>query len=215
MMLPPMTMAERAESYAATFPGRPPLQLVREQGRDVVYGTWLGGADYRATSAIYGGFPPGFLDRVFALFPDVVTVTANVGPARDWPVLHAFSGGIPEGPHVRLDIREEPVPGVRPELVGSVYDAGALVARGPFSLVVADPPYSAVDAKRYATKMVDRRRAVAALARVVHPGGHLVWLDCCWPIHSKREWVTVGRIALVRSTNHRLRMVSIFERVRG
>lgn len=208
-----MAMSERADSYAATFPGRPPLQLVREQDRDVVYGTWLGGQDYRSRSDIYGGFPPGFLDRVFALFPDVVTATANVRRASDWPILHAFSGSLPRGPHVRLDIRPEPVPGVRPELVGSVYDVASLVARGPFALGIADPPYSRVDALKYETKMVDRRRAMAALARVIHPRGHLVWIDVCWPIHSKRDWVTVGRVTLIRSTNHRVRMVSIFERV--
>lgn len=48
--------------------------------------------------------------------------------------------------------------------------------------------------------------------KVTKPGGHLVWLDVCWPMHRKVEWVTVGRIAIVRSTNHRVRMATIFER---
>jgi hypothetical protein len=34
-----------------------------------------------------------------------------------------------------------------------------------------------------------------------------------WPMHRKDEWRTVGRIMLVRSTNHRVRCVTIFERV--
>lgn len=211
-----MTLRDRVASYAFLFPDRPALQLVREQGREVIYATWLGGQDYRQTSALYGAYPKGYLDRVFALFPDVVTETAQCrdrGYGREWPVLHAFSGGVPKGPHVRLDLRRHPMPGLHPEVVGSVYDAGTHLAhRPPFALVLADPPYSADDAARYGTPMVDRRRALAGLAAVTRPGGHLVWLDCVWPMHAKRDWLTVGRITLIRSTNHRVRLVSIFER---
>jgi len=57
----------------------------------------------------------------------------------------------------------------------------------------------------------------AAWPRLVEEGGkpvlHLVWLDTVWPMHRKAEWRTVGRILLQRSTNHRARIVSIFERV--
>jgi hypothetical protein len=53
---------------------------------------------------------------------------------------------------------------------------------------------------------------MAAIAQVIQPGLHLVWLDTVWPMHRKAEWRTVGRITLLRSTNHRLREVSIFER---
>ncbi|MND07635.1 hypothetical protein D3C83_297470 [compost metagenome] len=53
---------------------------------------------------------------------------------------------------------------------------------------------------------------MAAIARVTIVGGHLVWLDTTWPMHRKAEWRTVGRITIVRSTNHRVRMISIFER---
>ena len=64
----------------------------------------------------------------------------------------------------------------------------------------ADPPYSADDAKRYGTPMVNRAKALNALAAVVPVGGHLVWLDTAWPMHSKQQWLTVGRVAIVRST---------------
>ena len=59
---------------------------------------------------------------------------------------------------------------------------------------------------------IDRLRATSALASVTKPGGHLVWLDTCWPQHRKTEWLTVGRITIVRSTNHGLREATIFER---
>jgi hypothetical protein len=62
------------------------------------------------------------------------------------------------------------------------------------------------------TLMIDRGKVFRSLARVTEPGGHVVWLDTVWPMHSKEEWRTVGRICLIRSTNHRVRLISIFER---
>jgi hypothetical protein len=228
-----MTLHDRADAYAAAFPQFPAsnLHVVQEQGRDVLYGIWLLGNDYRTASALYGAYPKGYLDRVMALFPD-----AGDG------VLHAFSGSLPPGPYSRVDVIDRcGVADVRFHRV----DVCALATSYPewagrFSLVCADPPYSEPDADRYGTKMPDRRRALAALAFVTAPGGFLVWLDCVWPMHRKDEWLTVGRvlldevdeapddvdepspedswavagrIGLVRSTNHRVRLISIFERV--
>ena len=61
--------------------------------------------------------------------------------------------------------------------------------------------------------MIVRGKVTRALAEVVRPGGHLAWLDVCWPMHNKTQWVTVGRIFIQRSTNHRVRVLSIFEMV--
>lgn len=171
-------------------------RLVREQNRDVLYATWLIGNDYRNATKFYGSYPPGYLARVMSLFP-----------AKDQRVLHVFSGSLPKGPYRRCDVRQPA------ELRCSVYDLPKRFSVGDEAdLVIADPPYSAADAAKYETGMVDRRRATAALAQVTRVGGHLVWLDTVWPQHRKVEWVTVGRIAIVRSTNHRVRMCTIFER---
>lgn len=217
-----MTLRDRATAFALTFsrwPAAWPTIVTERGGREVLYATWLIGNDYRNKTKFYGSYPPGYLARVMALFPD-----AEGGPdcprfdpdcqSRDGEchdgcepaVLHAFSGSLPIGPYVRLDVRQPA------ELRCSVYDV-ADVADHPFSLVLADPPYSSADAVKYETAMVDRRRVLAALAQVTCVGGHLVWLDTVWPMHSKRDWVTVGRITIVRSTNHRVRLASIFERV--
>jgi hypothetical protein len=55
-------------------------------------------------------------------------------------------------------------------------------------------------------------KATRALAGVLEPGGYLAWLDTSWPMHSKRELVTVGRIYIQRSTMHRTRVCTLFER---
>lgn len=195
-----MTLQERATAFAAAFPEWPASwpRIVREQDRDVLYATWLLGNDYRAKTAYYGSYPPNFLRRAQAFFPDVTD---------EQRILHAFSGSLPMGPYRRCDVR--PVPD-GPEFCCSIYELPK-VARG-FALVLADPPYSAEDATRYGTPMIDRKRVLAALALVTAPGGHLVWLDTQWPMHRKGDWLTVGRIAIIRSTNHRVRLATIFQR---
>jgi hypothetical protein len=205
-----LTLADRIAAFKTAYAKWPASwpYLVKESGRDVLYATWVLGNDYRNKTAYYGAYPPGYIARVLALFPTAPQSIRDRGlEARD--VLHAFSGSLPPGPYVRLDIN----PATEPDVVGSVYDAAKLwLGRRPFRLTMADPAYSAADSERYGTPAIDRRRATAALARVTKAGGHLVWLDVCWPMHRKTEWKTVGRIAIVRSTNHRIRMATIFER---
>lgn len=206
-----MTLQERADAYAAAFPEFPAshLRVVQEAGRDVLYGTWLLGNDYRNASPLYGSYPPSYLSRVMCLFPDVEP-SALVNGHLVNTTMHVCSGALPRGPYVRLDVNADR----KPDIVGSVYDVAAIFDDyiGWFELLLADPPYSTADAAHYETGMVDRRRAIAALAQIARVGAHLVWLDTTWPMHRKAEWRTVGRINLIRSTNHRVRLISIFER---
>lgn len=208
-----LTVAHRAVAFACALPRWRAAwpRVVKEQGRDVLYATWVLGNDYRNKTRYYGAYPPGYLDRVMALFPDVTEAMRHpsLASAEAMP-LHVFSGSLPAGPYTRVDMNVD----LKPEIVSNVYDLPAWF--GPDrkrQLVLADPPYSAMDAACYGTPMVDRRRALAALAEITCGGGHLVWLDTVWPMHRKTEWVTVGRITIVRSTNHRVRMCTIFERV--
>lgn len=197
-----LTMRDRVAAYNAgpgqKWPASQLLYAVEEQGREVAYGVWVIGAFFRNDAALYGAHPRSYLERVLALFPDV-------GES----LLHACSGSLPPGPYVRLDLN----PARAADIVGNVYDAPELLSGRRFRLITCDPPYSDADAVKYGTAMIDRQRAIAALAHVVEPGGHLVWLDQVWPVHNKTQFVTVGRIALIRSTNHRVRLISIFERV--
>jgi hypothetical protein len=200
-----MTLEQRAQAYAEMFPKfhASHLRVVKESGHPVLYGTWLLGNNYRNKTAYYGAYPPSYLTRVAALFPDI----------EAFRTLHVFSGSLPKGAYWRLDVN----PSNAAELVGDVLTIRDLVDAhvapgGNFELICADPPYSADDAKRYGTAMVNRRQVMASLATVCAAGGFLVWLDTVWPQFSKQQWRTVGRIQLVRSTNHRVRLISIFER---
>jgi len=178
-----LTLQDRADAYAQAFPQWPESHFWRA-GR-WLYAFWEIGNDYRNKTAYYGAYPARFLDRVMAMFPDVGS-----------RVLHAFSGSLPPGPYDRCDMAQPAEFQCRVE---------SLPARvGPvWPLVIADPPYSKADAAKYETPMINRRAVLAALAKVTQPDGHLVWLDTVWPMHSKRDWITVGWICLVRSTNHR------------
>lgn len=204
-----LTLAQRVTSFRVAYAKWPASWpwLVTEKQHEVLYAIWVLGADYRNRATLYGTYPPGFLARVMALFPDATGRRAS-------GVLHAFSGALSAGAYWRLDLVRR-TRSRRGFLQGSVYDAPHLFRRQSFRLVIADPPYSPEDAKRYGTASVDRRRALAALAEVAAPGAHLAWLDTTWPMHSKRQWVTVGRILVQRSTNHRVRVLSLFERQRG
>jgi hypothetical protein len=195
-----LSLADRAEAFRQAFPKQPASWpwLTREDGRSVLYAVWVIGAAYGNDSELYGAYPRGYLKRVMAFYPDVALTD----------ILHPFSGSLPHGKYTRLDLN----PARQPDVLGDVCHARRLFPEGRFELAIADPPYSAEDAVHYGVPMVNRAKAISALAGVVRPRGHLVWLDTQWPMHSKREWVTVGRILLERSTMHRTRSLHLFER---
>ena len=163
-----------------------------------VVGTWIMGNDYRVKSGYYGGYPAGYLRRVAALFPD---------RAR---VLHVFSGKVDLAalPGDTVDLN----PALKPTYVD---DAQTLlgVPLGDYDLVLADPPYSVEDAERYQTTMVKRNVVLRALARGMRAGARVVWLDQVLPMYRKDEWVIEAVIGMVKSTNHRFRVTTVFRKL--
>lgn len=168
--------------------------FVSEDGR--VVGTWIMGNDYRVRSGYYGGYPAGYLRRVKALFPD-----------KRRP-LHLFSGRVDLGamPGDTVDINP---------LLGPTYVDNAQtleqVPLGEYDLVLADPPYSIEDAERYQTTMVKRNTVMRALSRL-QPGAHVIWLDQVLPMYRKADFAVEAVIGMVKSTNHRFRVVTVFRR---
>ena len=186
------TLQERAAFYSAAYPKFPPLRADNRW----LDGVWFLGNDYKG-SGFYGSYPPGYLKRIFALFPDRQNV------------LHLFSGPLEINEGVRFDIRAD----LKPDLQGDAHTLSKHVKRGQFDLILADPPYSIEDAEHYGQPMINRNSVVKECAAILKPGAFLVWLDQILPMYRKDCFRHVGAIGIVRSTNHRFRMVSIFERV--
>lgn len=189
-----MTPKERAESYARVFPQYPRLRYDNRW----LDGFWVLGQDYRG-SGLHGSYPPGFLKRLHAIFPEEFTGR----------VLHLFSGSLDKGVNgVRVDLKLTRQP--PPDIFG---DAHRLPFAGEtFDLIVADPPYTPEDAKKYGTPMINRRVVLAECARVLRPGGHLIWLDTRSPMFRKDVWHWWGIIGIARSTNHLYRAVTFYQR---
>jgi len=191
----PLTLAERCDLYKQAFP----TWVAPWIDHNRINGMWMIGADYRNKSKLYGAYPNGYLKRVESMVPDLMSGN----------VLHLFAGSLPPGDYIRVDAMRDDQrdPDVQ-------CDAQALPAHwtGRFDLIFADPPYSKEDATEYGHPMPHRYTVIKECARVLKPGGWLIWLDTQWPMHAKVTLPLVGQIGLVRSTQHRVRLISMFER---
>jgi hypothetical protein len=208
----PYDLQDRCELYKAAFPEFPASWpwIGYERGLPVIYAVWVIGNDYRNRSKLYGAYPRGYLERVLALFPDIVAESKRDVARGGYPaILHAFSGSVRKN---RLWIRMDANKARRPDIVGDVCRAHDHLRQRTMRLVLADPPYTGPDAKKYGTPMVNRGAATRGLAEVTAPGAFMAWLDTTWPMHRKSEWRTCGRIMVQRSTNHRVRALTLFER---
>lgn len=190
-----MTWPDRITNYHH-ITGFPESLFIGGDGRCV--GTWIMGNDYRVKSEYYGGYPAGYMRRVKALFPDKQRV------------LHLFSG------HVDKSVIPGDSVDVRPELAPDYVDDAQTLEKVPlekYDLVMADPPYSIEDCDRYQTTMIRRNRVMAALGARLTPGCHVVWLDQVLPMFRKDQFSIEAVIGMVKSTNHRFRVVVVFKKV--
>ena len=190
----PLTPQGRIDAYVQTT--KFPRSLFLSEDERIV-GTWIMGNAYGVKSGYYGGYPAGYLKRIKALFPD-----------KRKP-LHLFSGRVDQsvmpGDTVDLD----------PDATPTFLDDAQTLERVPlrdYDLILADPPYSVEDAEHYQPTMVKRNKVMRALSGVT-PGTHVVWLDQVLPMYRKDTWRIIGVIGMVKSTNHRFRVVTIFERL--
>ena len=189
-----MNLQERVNNYGRET-GFPESIYVSPDGR--IVGTWIMGNAYGVKSGYYGGYPAGYLKRVKALFPD-----------KQNP-LHVFSGRVDQSvwPGDTVDLN--------PEMEPTYLDDAQSLENVPlnnYDIILADPPYSVEDAEHYQPTMVKRNKVMNALSRVVQ-GTHVVWLDQVLPMYRKVDWRIVGVIGMVKSTNHRFRVITIFEKV--
>ena len=189
----PLSLAERVDHYVKATK-YPRSLFVSEDGRLV--GTWIMGNNYTVRSSYYGGYPAGYLRRIKALFPDKKRV------------LHLFSG------RVELAVLPGDTVDINPALSPTYVDDAQTLKGVPlesYDLVLADPPYSVEDAERYRTTMIKRNVVMRALQRLP-AGAHVAWLDQVLPMYRKEAFDLDGVIGMVKSTNHRFRVVTLFRR---
>lgn len=190
-----MDWSQRIANYerATGFP-----KALFQAGDGRVVGTWIMGNDYRVNSGLYGGYPAGYLKRVRSLFPDKQSV------------LHLFSGQVDltalAGDTVDINASMNPT---------FVDDAQTLtkVPLEKYDLVLADPPYSTEDAEHYKTTMIKRNVVMRTLGERLSGGSHVVWLDQVLPMYRKDQFEVEAVIGMVKSTNHRFRVVVIFRKI--
>lgn len=193
-----MSPAERISNYHRVT-GFPESLFIGGDGR--IVGTWIMGNDYRVKSEYYGGYPAGYLRRIKALFPDKLEATC---------LLHLFSG--------RVDT--EALPGetidLNPDTEPDYVDDAQTLEKVPvekYDLILADPPYSVEDCEHYGTPMVNRNRVLKILGERMHATANLVWLDQVLPMYRKDQFAITAVIGMVKSTNHRFRVVTIFQKL--
>ena len=176
--------------------GFPNSLFIAEDGR--VVGTWIMGNNYTVATNYFGGYPAGYLRRIKALFPD-----------KKSP-LHIFSG------HVELDKFPGKTVDSNPDLKPDFVDDAQTMTQVPletFDIVLADPPYSVEDAEHYATPMVKRNVVMRTLGERLVVGTHVVWLDQVLPMYRKDQFEIEAVIGMVKSTNHRFRVIVIFKKI--
>ncbi len=190
-----MNLQDRIDNYVKET--KYPLSLfISEDGR--IVGTWIMGNNYRVKSTYYGGYPSGYLKRIKSLFPDKKNI------------LHLFSGKVDINilPGKTVDVNAENVP--------DYLDDAQTMEKVPleeFDLICADPPYSVEDCEHYKCTMIKRNVVMRTLGKRLQSGAHVIWLDQVLPMYRKNEFSIDGVIGMVKSTNHRFRIITIFRKL--
>lgn len=184
------------QNYNSVFNKWPPLMSTDRW----VYGIWMIGNNYRNKNQYYGEYPPTYLNRVKALFP----IEKNV--------LHLFSGSVDKSLWEKETLFDMN-PNNNPDVCGDAHKLSTyFTEEDKFELILADPPYSAEDADKYGTPMVNRKTVLSEAAKILKKDGYIVWLDQVFPMFRKVDLNLVGTIGIIRSTNHRVRSVFIFQK---
>ncbi len=163
-----------------------------------IEGVWIVGNTYRGSYSdkYYGAYPHSYLDRVTALFPDLKP-------------LHLFSGMVDDD--LTLDMNPNSKARIMADAHHIPFKSDSL------ELIVADPPYTKEDATRYGTPPVKKIVVLRECWRVLAMNGLLVWLDLIYPQFCFKDWFNFklyGLIAVIVSTQHRVRLVTILEKNR-
>jgi len=188
-------MLERYKRYNEAFPKYPPLVATDRW----VTGVWMIGNNYQNKMGYYGEYPPTYLKRVMSMFEDI----------PDGEILHLFSGAV-DARGLKYDINPDLESN---QVQGDAHNLSEFFPPETFQLILADPPYTEEDALHYGHPMINRNKVVKECAKVLAPGGYLAWLDQVLPMYRKDTFELQLTVGIIRSTNHRFRMLCIFKKV--
>lgn len=179
----------KASAVNEAFPNYP----ITVEDKGWTYGVWYCGTGWNKVQ-LHGQYPPTFLKRALALFPDAVRI------------LHAPSGCVSSGITVDRVVDDVRKPAIQADVAHLPF------ADGSFDLVMSDPPYTAEDSKRYGCDPFPMGRAMSEYRRVLRPGGYLGMLHTYYPSYRRKDWKLVGLIAVVTGFMRATRMFSIFQK---
>jgi hypothetical protein len=181
-----MNLEQRIKNYEDKYPKYSKLII----NRNCIEGIWVMGNNYTTKTTLYGAYPYGYLERIYSLYPLIKGKT-----------LHLFSGSLPDSKdYDKVDYNT----GLDAETFSEI------IPHNTYELILADPPYSIEDCDRYGCCMVKRNVVFKQAYNVLKKGGVLIWLDQVLPNYKKDEFRIEGRIGMVKSTNHRFRVITIF-----
>jgi hypothetical protein len=185
-----MILQERVNNYHNRFPNYSKLYISKTKN-PVIEGIWIMGNNYTTKSNLYGAYPHGYLDRINALFPDITNENT----------LHLFGGSLDKNKYNVVEIND-----------GNDVNDLSFLGDLKFQLILADPPYSIEDCDRYGCCMINRNKVLKEASKYLVKGGFIVWLDQVLPLYKKVDIKPVGYIGMVKSTNHRFRIITIFQK---
>ena len=178
------------DTYHKKFNKFPPTLM---NSNNQMIGLWVMGNNYQTKSNLYGAYPHGYLDRIYTLFPLI--------PKKS---LHLFSGSLPDSDEYdKVDYNV----GIEAEKMSEI------LPHNFYERIYADPPYSVEDCDHYGCCMVKRNVVFKECYKIMKKGGILIWLDQVLPNYKKIEFKIVARIGMVKSTNHRYRVITIYEKI--
>ena len=189
-------MSQAARISAAAVNAAFPKYPITVHDKGWTYGVWYCGTAWTPVK-LHGQYPPTFLKRALALFPD----------AKD--IIHVPSGALKDVPGVTVDaVRDD----VRcPQILA---DAGDLpFANASQDLILSDPPYSVADSKVYGCAPFPLGKFMKESHRILRPGGHLGMLHVYYPSYRRKMWKLQALIAVVTGFQRATRMFSVFERL--
>ena len=201
-----LSLPNRCSVFNQLFPKAVPLVCTMRHDEATgkfspfVQGCWfLGGGNH---SSFYGSYSSIYLDRITKLFKDSERV------------LHLFAGSLPPSKeYIRVGL--DPTGQYKYDIEMDAEHLSSSMKVRDYSpdIIYADPPYSIEDMQHYQNdNLVNRPKVVSECARVLQPGGYLVWLDQVLPVFSNSEIRLVGLISYIRSTGNRFRCICIFQK---